>query len=723
MLKAIIGKEYSRQNIIVSLLILFICCAISYWPVSAGIYSLKNDATRYFLPVRYQISEMIQHGYFPFWTPYINLGHPLYTDMQSGVWNPFVWLISLFGSYNMRSLQAELLIYVYISGVSMFFLLKHFKLNPAISLSIATCYMLSGFISDSAQFPYWICGAAFLPVVFLFFYKMLHEVHWKPTLLFSFFFYLLIVTGYPGEFIIIFYFLLAYFIRHILLNKKDLFKLLKLALLSAAVFILFSLPAIISYVSGLKYNTRGSNVSHVLALTNSLHPVHLLSYIFPLTVMKLPSFGTDVLGRSSFIGLLPFFFLLISLITKSRSSVVRFLKWIFFISLVLSLGKYGLLRSITYYLLPYMDTFRHPSMFRFLTIFSGCLLAAFSFQDMLEKNDIERMKKRVFITIIALMSITSLVIFIYNPDMFSGLLPSSLSTGSIKRWLDHTSAGNWLVIDLAILLPFMFLIYYYFIRKLNLNVIILAAICNSIIHAILVQPVTVVSTEAVSSFQQKIDSYKQPGFPLPDLYSTINLNSIQGKVNPVNYGPVFMFNKKIGHQYYFITPGLVILNEKFLNNKKLRETLFNYPILYRADTALTYLDTLSIPGFKKIILSEDSFIVNDVNSMEADTLFNAKMLKFSPNEWEIEIQAASQGFYCLIQNYYPKWELFINDKKETIYLCNISLTGFKLQPGKNIVRLQFKDINVLVALYVHLFAWALIIFLFIRYFVLRRKII
>src|SRR6187399_3594511 len=142
---------YSKRQIILSLIILLACCAIGYWPVSAGIFSLKNDATLYFLPVRFQISEMIQHGHFPFWTPYVNLGHPLYTDMQSGVWNPFVWLISLFGSYTMRSLQIELLIYVYISGVSMFYLLKYFKLHLIICLSLAVCYMLCGFNSDSAQ--------------------------------------------------------------------------------------------------------------------------------------------------------------------------------------------------------------------------------------------------------------------------------------------------------------------------------------------------------------------------------------------------------------------------------------------------------------------------------------------------------------------------------------------------------------------------------------------
>jgi hypothetical protein len=317
---------YSKRQIILSLIILLACCAIGYWPVSAGIFSLKNDATLYFLPVRYQVSEMIRTGHFPFWTPFINLGHPLYTDMQSGVWNPIVWLLSLFGTYTMRSLQMELLIYVYISGISMFFLLKYFKLHPVISLSLAVCYMLCGFNSDSAQFAYWIAGTAFLPFVFLFFLKTLFETSWKQALLFSFSMYMLFVTGYPGEFIIIFYFLLSYFIIHVIRNRKDFLKLLKVAGLSVLVFFLLSLPVIIAYASGLQYITRGGTVSYDLTMTNSMHPATLISWLFPLAAWKVHAPGTDILGRNSFIGLMPFLLLLVSFFIRSKNSIIVFFK-------------------------------------------------------------------------------------------------------------------------------------------------------------------------------------------------------------------------------------------------------------------------------------------------------------------------------------------------------------------------------------------------------------
>ena len=62
----------------------------------------------------------------------------------------------------------------------------------------------------------------------------------------------------------------------------------------------------------------------------------------------------------------------------------------------------------------------------------------------------------------------------------------------------------------------------------------------------------------------------------------------------------------------------------------------------------------------------------------------------------------------------------INGKKETLYLCNLSLMGFKLDRGKHIVKIQFTDNKVLAAFYVHLFAWVLFIN-YIFFLLLKRK--
>jgi hypothetical protein len=139
--------------------------------------------------------------------------------------------------------------------------------------------------------------------------------------------YMLFVTGYPGEFIIIFYFLLSYFIIHVTRNRKDFLKLLKLVGLSVLVFLALSFPVIIAYAFGFEYITRGGAVSYDLTMTNSMHPATLISWLFPLAAWKVHAPGTDILGRNSFIGLMPFLLLLISFFIRSKNSIIVFLKW------------------------------------------------------------------------------------------------------------------------------------------------------------------------------------------------------------------------------------------------------------------------------------------------------------------------------------------------------------------------------------------------------------
>ena len=352
-------------------------------------------------------------------------------------------------------------------------------------------------------------------------------------------------------------------------------------------------------------------------------------------------------------------------------------------------------------------------MFRFLTIFCGVLIAAITLNDFVLKQDLSSQKKKAFWIIISLTILTSIAILILSSSDFFRLLPASFSTTDLKSWLDQSSIKNWLVLELLIQIPFVILNYRYFVKNINLNIILAFTVVNSIIHTMLLQPVTVVSTETVSSFESKINSLKVDGFPIPDLNATILSNSISGENTIPKYGPANMFNKKHGFQFDFVTPGPLISHEKFMNTKNLHQAIFNFPLLYRADTAILSKDSLELPSTKKFVISHDSSLLTYINSTVEDTIYNFRMLKYNPAVWEFEVSNSVPGFFSLNQNYYPKWELTVNGKKEEIYLCNQSLIGFKLQPGKNLVILEFRDDKVMNAFYLQLFLWVLILAYFI----------
>src|SRR6478735_6080188 len=129
-------------------LMLAILTCICYWPLSLGVFSAKNDNIIQFLPTRFHVSEALRHFHLPLWTPYMYLGYPLHGDMQGGAWNPVVWLLSLFGRYNLTSLQAEILIAIFLSGTGMYRLLGIKPLSPLTKITGAAVYIMCGYITD-----------------------------------------------------------------------------------------------------------------------------------------------------------------------------------------------------------------------------------------------------------------------------------------------------------------------------------------------------------------------------------------------------------------------------------------------------------------------------------------------------------------------------------------------------------------------------------------------
>jgi hypothetical protein len=699
----------SPKNILISLLILLMCCLISFWPLTFHVFSLKNDALNYFLPVRHQVSELIYNGYWPFWSPYFNLGYPLHGDMQSGVWNPFVQIISLFGPYNLKTLQYETLLYVYLSGVGMFFLVNHFCKDWRISLLIGASFMLCGFNSDSSQFLNWICGASFLPFVFLFYYRTITERSWKSALCSGIFLYLLFVTAYPADFILTCYLLLFLFAWFIFKKQNRGKKVLRTQIILHSIllacFLLLSLPAIISYVEFLPLTERGAGASYSQVMSNSLHPGLLISYVTPLPVWK-ASFAsiTDPLERNSFFGLLPFTFLLLSFFIKFNHPISRFLKWAFFISLLFSFGEAGGVRVIAYYLLPLMKAFRHPANERLFTIFFACLLAAFTFREILNNTIKPLLKKRVWYALLIVFS----GLFVWGLSNPSFAFQPWKTITQLKSFLDEMVFSQFLLLNLIIQVPFLIAFYYWFIKKTNWKALLITALINSCIHTFLYQPLTVVKKDRVDFIQNVLNNVQTKGYPVPDITDSLQDNSKNGMNYFKEIGTSNMYNKKIGRVDYRITPSNLLNQNQFWFNTKIRNILFQYPLLYKADTLVQISDSSKIIGSeKRIILAEEQ---ND-QSFSNTSHSTIEVKKFDPLHWEIEVQCDQPGFYCLFQNNYPRWQLSIDGEKQKIERSNISFIGFKVPAGKHLVSLHYKTSDLAIAFFISISCLVIVLLL------------
>ena len=150
-----------------------VLAVIFFWPLSLQIFTFKNDALTYYYPVRTLISDALNNHELPLWTPYINMGYPLHADMQSGAWNPVIWIIAWLTHYSLAVFHYEVLLYLSLAGIGFYYLGKEFGWNKYVALLVAIAYEFSGPLIDSMQFTTIISSAAYIPFIFLYFRRLL----------------------------------------------------------------------------------------------------------------------------------------------------------------------------------------------------------------------------------------------------------------------------------------------------------------------------------------------------------------------------------------------------------------------------------------------------------------------------------------------------------------------------------------------------------------------
>lgn len=692
------GSNSSYRPAAYYLLFLLLIAALAYWPLTFHVLSLKNDALNYFLPVRRLVSESYHQGQLPLWTPYLNLGYPLHGDMQSGVWNPFVQLFSLFGPYTLYMLQLETLLYIWLGGTGMFFLLKQLGVHPFANLLGAVAFMLCGFNSDSCQFLNWIAGTALLPFVFLFYYRCLTESSIRFGLYTGAALFFLFTCAYPADFILTVYLLAALLIVTLVnryRQKTALFPkgLIMAHVLLVAVFLVLSAPAILSFLESLPLQERGKGASYEEVMSNPLHPAYLSSFTTPLSVWKMPGLEpiTDPLERNSYIGIGAFVFALAAFFTQSGKTITRFSKWAALLFLIFSLGEMGGLRIFSYHVLPLMKTFRHPANAKMFTLFFLCILAALQF-DQLVKNQINNKAiRRAFMAAALLMAVFFIYACFYPFGLFTGKVFSALfHPAPGESWLTHLKAqlsqitfADIVLLNTVIQAFFITALYYCWVKKNKVKAGLVVAIVNSFVFTLLFLPFTVVKAKSAASTQALINSVTAKGYPVPDLKKTLAENSRDNEIYMAELGCQNLYNKKTGRSDYRITPSnLLVQNEFWQSDTAFREKMMQYPLLYRSEALYDWknwgnaaADTLTMWAFQHPLKHVHEFGENNNTEISIS--------HFSPGHIKGTIRNPAYSVFVFMQNYYPRWQLRLNGKPAPITLTNKAFMGFDLAQGQH----------------------------------------
>lgn len=674
---------------------------IAYWPVSFMIFSVKNDAINYFMALRYNTSEAIQNGIFPLWSPYINMGYPVHGDMQAGVWNPIVLLLSIFRKYDIYWLQVETIITIIISGLSMYHLLRHFKLDRAVVLSLSAAYMLSGYITDAGQFLNWLYAASFLPLVFLFALRSFESFKAKDSFLLGLSCTLMLLCAYPADFILVSYFIAALILFLFFSRKKNnslktsasLFT--KQIVIAGISFLVLSLPALLSYLPFISSINRGNGVSLDDALSNSLSPVNLISFLTPWPTQRITLCQyTDPLIRNCYMGIISLiFFIFYFFYYKEKTQLQKFLIGAFIFFFVFSLGKLGIIRVAGYYLLPFMDSFRHPANAKLFFIFAGQLLTAFALNRYLAEPETFRFKIIRITNSLLLMSVILLVTGMLNSDIGSNLLkwlsdPSLPGRDIIKNAFTSTSFSDFLLLN-SLFLILTLVITRKFLNKNLLKKYLVLIICAEMtVVAQLMLPLTYVRMSP-PSVAQSILNAQPAGYPVPALENTIEEYSIHGMKYFDEIGCLNPYNKKPGRSDYVITPANLSTQESFWDYSTFKNKIIKYPLFYFADTIYKIKDTaiyISSSSSQKAAIVNLPFEPGNNTSLSHNSI---SVLRFLPGTVELNTKSSNAEFLVFLQNDYKNWEASINGKKVPIYRTNLAFMGLYLPAGNNQIKFKY----------------------------------
>ncbi len=662
-------------------LILLGILLIAYLPLSSFHFAMKNDAFSDNFPQKYFFSESIHSGYFPLWNPYLNFGFPIYADPGFAFWNPITWLWGSVIGYSAFSLTAEVLLYLFISGISMYYLMQYFRFSAIIAVLVSSMYMCSGFFYGSLQYINFLIAAAFLPLLLMNFLKLQKDPHFRNSFLTAISFYIIASGGHPAIPVATLYFLIVVFLLIIVfdLYQSKIKKRIFYSLISAILFTLFFLPGIHSYISVLPHylipKLSPGNKTATFSFSS------LISLIFPFsTAGSSAIFQNDVAMRNIYFSIAGFASVFIGL--KYR------IKWVslflisgFFISL-LSFG--GAIKATVYSHLPLISFIRTNGEFRVFTLLCFCISAGFGL-DKIEEHNIFLPTYKLILKVILIVSV-----FIIIYSLFSGNLLISVSniqtrstTDELKGLISNSPFNFYLLISGLIALFFTgALLMLKKPRSIWFPALIIA---DLIINAIIFLPITGIGRVTLSEIQS-IYNENPKGFPIPSLTPLNEVKNYDKKTAGL-VGDKSFYDKQIGIKELTGYPSYLKTTDAYLISP-LKLKVEEHPFLF-------LLSDFDYPGKKEKI----------------------KINYFSPSQINIEVTSIDPDTLIFLQNYYPFWNATVNGRTVPIKKEFISFMSIPINKKVNNVVFFYKDPNLFYTI-----AIAIISFLTCLFFSTRKSL-
>jgi heme/copper-type cytochrome/quinol oxidase subunit 4 len=141
-------------------------------------FGVELDFLRQFYPARFFAAHSLAGGTFPLWNPYVLSGQPFFASYQTAMLYPFnLLMVGLYGAAGadlpLRAVSGFVVFHFWLAGVFTYLLARDIRIGRAGATVAAVTFMFSGFMTAHAGHLNQLSAAAWIPLIFLLFYRSL----------------------------------------------------------------------------------------------------------------------------------------------------------------------------------------------------------------------------------------------------------------------------------------------------------------------------------------------------------------------------------------------------------------------------------------------------------------------------------------------------------------------------------------------------------------------
>ncbi|MDP2208992.1 MAG: YfhO family protein [Bacteroidota bacterium] len=687
-----------------------------------------EDFLYQYFPWRYFAATSLANGELPLWNPYTFNGMPFQADIPTATFYIPNLLLTLFVKSNKLHfywVEFFIIIHFILAGVSMYYLLKSFKLEKAISLFGSIVFMLSGFMVTHTIHPQIIHHIAWLPLIFLLFKKNLDKKSLLNTILGGLTLGHSILAGFPQLSLYIFLLLFFYFLfEFVILSKVSGIKeSVKIILPSAGViFIAIAITAIqIIPTIELTPLSNRAEITYEKSQEGTFHPQQIITLLIPKFFGEQSAQVSNYWGQGQYwqywetnfyIGIAGLLFAVFAFSIIHKNKLVLFFSIVFLFSILYALGDYFILHNFFFHNIPGFHLFRNPGRMSLLFTFSAAILSGFGLNEIIKSSNLpDNQAGKKLLTKISLITIVvgGAVWGVVQLGLFQEH-PNAQYLQEIRN-IAHTQSNIMLAFAAVIAIVIFIFSRFKISTFIFIALILLIQFIDMYNFGFNFNNGKVSPTEYYKRTERLTSFLKTEG---EKEYFRINSRQGGNMLLDRNQGMVDKLFLMEGYTPLGLQRAFTIGSswEKIcdLHNVKYRIQIdeerqsmgltqsttylprawfvYNYKVISEDEKIKEFM---SRPDFdpSQVVVLEEEIKLPPAQNRSWDS-WKAKIISYKLNSISLDVSTPDDGVLVLSEIFYPGWKAYVDGVEQNILRANWNLRAIKVKKGQYKIEIRFE---------------------------------